>query len=305
MVNFQNKNKVWINNTLKSNAETLDILKLLKDIGIFKEKPKKRKPKAKEDAFEGEDEGDEFLQQPGGGGGGGGNEGGTTVTDNTTSNLLALKGALSAKNTEEENIKKLKEATELQLGKLRDAQQDLSRIQERPNFGFRTSVPRIETFDDIIGKYIDINEPFPPKEGVISEPEQEFTQERSGTDIPNKVMDIDVSPKVSPEQGQFEDIEEEKLLIPQVKPEPKPEPKPKSKRISYEDIQNYIFDQYDLQPLYKGAKKQEIFDFYDNLVNTFGVDNQFEGIDIKKIRVSDIREEIVNIIRQQYKFLQG
>jgi hypothetical protein len=301
------QNSIWIKNTNKTGQETMNLLKLLKDLGVFKEKPKKRKPKRKEEVFEDE----EILQQPSGGGGGSdiGGGGGDIGGGNITSNLLALKGALSAKNTDEENIKKLKEATELQLGKLRDAQQDLTRTQQRPNFGFRTSAPRIETFDDITGKYIDINDPFPPKEGVVSEPAQEFNREGSSINIPDEVMDIDVTPKVSPEQGQFEDIEEEEEIIPVVKPkpEPKPEPKPKPKpkRISYEDIQNYVFDQYDLQPLYKEAKKQDIIDFYDNLVNTFGVDNQFEGMASKDIRVPILRQEIVDTIRQQYKILQG
>lgn len=201
MSHFQNKNKIWINNTLKSNAETLDILKLLKDIGIFKEKSKKRKPKSKpKEEFEDEEE---FLVPPTGGGGGGSDMGGGSIT----SNLLALKGALSAKNSEEENIKKLKEATELQLGKLRDAQQDLTRTQERRSFGFRPSAPRIEQFDEE-------DNYFPPKEGVVSEPSYEFTEERSGTDNPQSVMDKDISPKVSPSQGQIEDIDEEEYINP-------------------------------------------------------------------------------------------
>jgi hypothetical protein len=316
-------NSIWIKNTNKTGQETMNLLKLLKEIGVLKpsvssamnkdshlikdkrngkrSKIDKRKVVAADAIGNGRGGG------AGGGGGGGGD--GVIVTSPNVSNidnaLSILKSGISSTAYKEQQLKQLKDDTELAIGKLRDAQQDLTRTQQRPNFGFRTSAPRIETFDDITGKYIDINDPFPPKESVVSEPAQEFNREGASVNIPNQVMEQDVTAKVSPEQGQFEDIEEEEEIIPVVKPKPKPEPKPKPKRISYEDIQNYVLDQYDLRPLLENPKKQDLIDFYDNLVNTFGVDNQFEGMASQQIRVPILRQEIVDTIRQQYKILQG
>lgn len=205
MVNFQNKNKVWINNTLKSNAETLDILKLLKDIGIFKEKPKKRKPKSKEEEQVMEDTGDEFLAPPSGGGGGaGGSVSAVPPSSQVTQALQAIKSGASSNAQQQYLLERAKEENQLALGKLRDAQQDYSQQQTRRGFGYSPN-------KDLTVSWID--EPndafFPPKESVVSEPSQEFQQETSGTNVPEDVMDIDVSEKVSSEQGQFEDEEQQ------------------------------------------------------------------------------------------------
>ena len=199
MVNFQNKNRIWINNTLKANAETLDILKLLKDIGIFKEKPKKRKPKSKEEEAVMEDTGDEFLTPPSGGGG----VSAVPPTSQVTQALQALKSGASDTAQQKYLLEKAKEETQVALGQLRDAQQDLSQRQQRLGFGFQPSRPTVDWLADEEGDTF-----FPPKESVVSEPAQEFTQETSGTNVPEDVIDIDVSEKVSPEQGQFEDEEE-------------------------------------------------------------------------------------------------
>lgn len=300
MVNFQNKNKVWINNTLKSNAETLDILKLLKDIGIFKEKPKKRKPKAKkEEPEEGFEDDDEFLQPPSGGGGDSDDMGGGSVT----SNLLALKGALSAKSNEEENLKKLKEATELQLGKLRDAQQDMSKNQLRLGYGFTPSTggPKIEFLDEE-EKY------FPPKEGVVSEPAQEFTEERSGTDIPQAVLDKDISPKVSAEQGQFEDEEEqgfETIYIPQAK-SVEEQIKEQVSSITDSDKFDYLSEQYDLVGLARDANATQTKEYVRYLYDKFNIQyKKGEKTEISKLTMDKAKQKIKQLINNEYTKLQG
>jgi hypothetical protein len=255
------QNSIWIKNTNKTGKETLDILKLLKDIGIFKEKPKKRKPKAKEEVFEDE----EILQQPSGGGGGGGSDIGG---GNITSNLLALKGALSAKNTEEENIKKLKDATELQLGKLRDAQQDLTRTQQRSNYGFPKrsefgvgSGPKqdfIEDIDDSVNY-------FPEKESVVAPTNYEMNREGSSINIPDEVMEKDISAQVSPEQGIIEDIDEEEYINPR---------RPTQGTSEFELAVDYLrnSDKYNIKrfPTFQESNKTK-FDIYMELLNSLGI----------------------------------
>jgi hypothetical protein len=224
------QNSIWIKNTNKTGQETMNLLKLLKDLGVFKEKPKKRKPKRKEEVFEDE----EILQQPSGGGGGGGSDMGG---GNITSNLLALKGALSAKNTDEENIKKLKDATELQLGKLRDAQQDLTRTQQRFAFGYKPEQPRIDWLEEETGQDF-----FPDKSVVVPETNYEMNREGASINIPDEVMEQDVSAQVSPEQGQMEDLVEEEV-IPEL-------PKPKAVSIDddYKQALPYISQEYSVRP---------------------------------------------------------
>jgi hypothetical protein len=204
MVNFQNKNRIWINNTLKANAETLDILKLLKDIGIFKEKPKKRKPKSKEEATM-EDTGDEFLTPPSGGGGAGGVSP-IPPTSQVTQALQALKSGASDTAQQKYLLDRAKEEAQLAIGQLKDArQQDLSQWQQRSGFGLQPSRPTIDWLTEETGG----ESFFPEKEAVVSEAPQEFTQETGGTNVPEDVMNIDISEKVSPEQGQFEDEEQQ------------------------------------------------------------------------------------------------
>jgi hypothetical protein len=255
------QNSIWIKNTNKTGQETLDILKLLKDLGIFKEKPKKRKPKAKEEVFEDE----EILQQPSGGGGGGGSDMGG---GNITSNLLALKGALSAKNTDEENIKKLKDATELQLGKLRDAQQDLQMIQSRPNFGF----PKRSEFGIGSGSKQDFIEDidesvnyFPEKESVVAPTNYEMNREGSSVNIPDEVMEQDISPQVSPEEGIIEDIDEEEYI----------NPKQPTKGINeFQLAVDYLrnSNKYNIKrfPTFQESNKTK-FDIYMELLNSLGI----------------------------------
>jgi hypothetical protein len=255
------QNSIWIKNTNKTGKETLDILKLLKDIGIFKEKPKKRKPKAKEEVFEDE----EILQQPSGGGGG---SSGDIGGGNVTSNLLALKGALSAKNTDEENIKKLKEATELQLGKLRDAQQDLTRTQQRSNYGFpKRSEFSIDSSSkqDFIEDIDESSRYFPEKESIVAPTNYEFNEERSGTDNPQKVMDIDISPKVSPEQGIIEDIDEEEYINPK-----QPTKGTSEFQLAVDYLRNS--DKYNIKrfPTFEESNKTK-FDIYMELLNSLGI----------------------------------
>jgi hypothetical protein len=259
------QNSIWIKNTNKTGQETMNLLKLLKDLGVFKEKPKKRKRKAKEQAFEDE----EILQQPSGGGGsdiGGG--GGDIGGGNITSNLLALKGALSAKNTDEENIKKLKDATELQLGKLRDAQQDLTRTQQRSNFGFPKrsefgvgSGPKQDFIEDIDES---VNY-FPDKEVVVAPTNYEMNREGASINIPDEVMEKDISPQVNPEEGIIEDIDEQEYINPR---------RPTQGTSEFELAVDYLrnSDKYNIKrfPTFQESNKTK-FDIYMELLNSLGI----------------------------------
>jgi hypothetical protein len=197
MSHFQNKNKVWISNTLKTNNETLGIIKLLKDLGLFREKTKRRKPKkpAKE-----EEEEDEFLVPPIGGGGGGASVG-LLPSSNISQALQALKSGASSQAQQQYLLEKAREDAQLAIGKFRD----ISQQQIRPNLGVKPSASSSDFLAEETGE-----EFFPQKESVVSEPSQEFKREINGP-IPDDVMEVDISDKVG-EQGIMEDEEEEYIL---------------------------------------------------------------------------------------------
>lgn len=182
MSHFQNKNKVWINNTLKSSSETLGLLKLLKDIGVFREKPKRKKPKQPKEEEEEMPEEEDISPS--------GASVGLLPSSNISQALQALKSGVSGQAQQQYVFQKAKEDAELAIGKLRDARQQYFQPQEQE-----------EDF-------------FPESDVGISEPDYEFTQERSGYDVPESISRKDISPKVSPEEGEIEDVEEENIFIP-------------------------------------------------------------------------------------------
>jgi hypothetical protein len=287
MSRFQNKNKVWISNTLKSNSETLGIIKLLKDIGVFREKPKKRKPKKPAKEEEDMEDDEEFLMPPtGGGGGGGGASVGLLPTSNITQALQALKSGVSSQAQQQNLLEKAKEDLQLQYGRMID----LSQIQNRPMLGYEPSEPFV-TFPDEEEQY------FPPKESVVGETNYEFKEERGGSNIPDDVMEYDVSDKVG-EQGIMEDEEGDYSQIDIVAPTPPPRKRgglivedattfeekivslaPKFKlrpvnfKASNENLQNYLFDLYlkFQKPVPRGAgirkmKKEQLINAIKDLV---------------------------------------
>lgn len=180
MSHFQNKNKIWINNTLKANSETLGLLKLLKDIGVFREKPKRRKPKQPKEEEEEMPEEEDISPS--------GASVGLLPSSNISQALEALKSGVSGQAQQQYVFQKAKEDAELAIGKLRDARQQYFQPQEGD--------------DDF----------FPESDVGISEPDYEF--ERSAGPIPEVIRNKDISPKVSPEEGEIEDVEEENIFIP-------------------------------------------------------------------------------------------
>lgn len=183
MSHFQNKNKIWINNTLKASSETLGLLKLLKDIGAFREKPKRRKPKQPKEEEEEMPEEEDITPS--------GASIGLLPSSNISQALQALKSGVSGQAQQQYVFQKAKEDAELAIGKLRDARQQYFQPQEgEDNF-------------------------FPESDVGISEPDYEFTQERSGYDVPESILRKDISPKVSPEEGEIEEEDvEENIFIP-------------------------------------------------------------------------------------------
>jgi hypothetical protein len=294
MSHFQNKNKVWITNTLKTNNETLGIIKLLKDLGLFREKTKRRKPKktAKEEVVDDE----EFLVPPTGGGGGGGASVGLLPPSYATQALQALKSGASSQAQQQYLLENTKEQAQLALGRLRDEQQDLTARQQRLGFGLEPSAPTIEFLD----------EPktyFPPKESVVSEPSQEFRQEINGP-VPDDVMNIDVSAKVG-DQGQFEDDTEEFIMQPkaaartgektldEIIEEQLEEQTSESEKFAY------LADQYGLKGLSSQAQLPEMKKYLLNLYTTFQL--KAPRTAIAKMRKEEIKSKIKALISEQYK----
>jgi hypothetical protein len=294
MSHFQNKNKVWITNTLKTNNETLGIIKLLKDLGLFREKTKRRKPKkaAKEEEEEVVDD-EEFLVPPTGGGGGGGASVGLLPPSYATQALQALKSGVSSQAQQQYLLENTKEQAQLALGRLRDEQQDFTARQQRLGFGLEPSAPTIEFLD----------EPktyFPAKESVVSEPNQEFRQETSGTDVPDDVMNIDVSAKVG-EQGQFEDDTEEFIMQPKAaaRTGEKTLDEIIEEQTSESEKFAYLADQYGLKGLSSQAQLPEMKKYLLNLYTTFGL--KAPRTAIAKMRKEEIKSKIKALISEQYK----
>ena len=275
MSHFQNKNKVWISNTLKSNSETLGIIKLLKDIGVFREKPKRRKPKkpAKEEEELVDDE--EFLVPPTGGGGSGASVG-LLPTSNITQALQALKSGVSSQAQQQNLLEKAKEDLQLQYGRMID----LSQIQNRPALGFQASAPQIDWLEEETGTDF-----FPEKEAVVSEAPQEFKQETSGTDVPSDVMNIDVSDKVG-EEGIMEDVEEEEAFT------PSPPEIPISEKFKT------LADQYGLRSVRKDMTVQELKNYIIDLY--FKFNRKAPRTTISRMRKDEVKKAITDLIKLQY-----
>jgi hypothetical protein len=181
MSHFQNKNKIWINNTLKSSSETLGLLKLLKDIGVFREKPKRKKPKQPKEEEPMPEEEDISPS---------GAAVGLLPSSNISQALQALKSGVSGQAQQQYVFQKAKEDAELAIGKLRDARQQYFQPQEEE--------------DDF----------FPESDVGMSEPDYEFTRQ-GPNNVPETVTQKDISPKVSPEEGEIEEEDvEENIFIP-------------------------------------------------------------------------------------------
>jgi hypothetical protein len=298
MSHFQNKNKVWISNTLKTNNETLGIIKLLKDLGLFREKTKRRKPKkpAKEEEEEVVDD-EEFLVPPtgGGGGGGGGASVGLLPPSYATQALQALKSGASSQAQQQYLLENTKEQAQLALGRLRDEQQDYTAKQQRLGLGLEPSAPTIEFLD----------EPktyFPAKESVVSEPSQEFRQEINGP-VPDDVMNIDVSAKVG-EQGQFEDDTEEFIMQPKAAARTGEKTLDEiieeqiAEQTSESEKFAYLADQYGLKGLSSQAQLPEMKKYLLNLYTTFQL--KAPRTAIAKMRKEEIKSEIKKLISRQY-----
>lgn len=260
MANFQNRNRIWINNTLKANAETLDILKLLKDIGIFKEKRKKRKPKSKEEEPEMEDTGDEFLTPPSGGGGAGGVSAVPPVSQ-VTQALQALKSGASDTAQQKYLLERAKEEAQLAIGQLRDARQQKLREQKEE---FENFIPDV----------------FPENPSVVSEPSQEFTRQGLNR-VPIDILEKNISPKVG-EEGQIEDTETEKMLEIQAPVQEEEEiiPAPRKKVINsasgkmaayLEDKSTNTGEVIGPRPSPK-ATKNETYQYYRKVATYFGLE---------------------------------
>jgi hypothetical protein len=276
MSRFQNKNKVWISNTLKSNSETLGIIKLLKDIGVFREKPKKRKPKKSAKEEEDMEDDEEFLMPPTGGGGGGASVG-LLPTSNITQALQALKSGVSSQAQQQNLLEKAKEDLQLQYGRMID----LSQIQNRPALGFQASAPQIDWLEEETGTDF-----FPEKEAVVSEAPQEFKQETSGTDIPQDVLDIDVSEKVG-EEGIMEDDEEEEEAF-----TPSPPEIPISEKFKT------LADQYGLRSVRKDMTVQELKNYIIDLY--FKFNRKAPRTTISRMRKDEVKKAITDLIVLQY-----
>jgi hypothetical protein len=301
MSHFQNKNKVWISNTLKTNNETLGIIKLLKDLGLFREKTKRRKPKkpAKEEEEVVDDE--EFLVPPTGGGGGGGVGAsvGLLPPSYATQALQALKSGASSQAQQQYLLENTKEQAQLALGRLRDEQQDYTAKQQRLGFGLEPSIPRIDFLEEETGTQF-----FPVKESVVSEPSQEFRQETSGTDVPSDVMNIDVSAKVG-DQGQFEDDNEEFIMQPKAAARTGEKTLDEiieeqiAEQTSESEKFAYLADQYGLKGLSSQAQLPEMKKYLLNLYTTFQL--KAPRTAIAKMRKEEIKSKIKALISEQYK----
>jgi hypothetical protein len=295
MSRFQNKNKVWISNTLKTNNETLGIIKLLKDLGLFREKTKRRKPKKSAKEEEDMEDDEEFLMPPTGGGGGGGASVGILPPSYATQALQALKSGASSQAQQQYLLENTKEQAQLALGRLRDEQQDYTAKQQRLGFGLEPSAPTIEFLD----------EPktyFAPKESVVSEPSQEFRQEINGP-VPDDVMNIDVSAKVG-DQGQFEDDNEEFIMQPKAAARTGEKTLDEiieeqiAEQTSESEKFAYLADQYGLKGLSSQAQLPEMKKYLLNLYTTFQL--KAPRTAIAKMRKEEVKSEIKKLISQQY-----
>jgi hypothetical protein len=275
----------------------------LKDLGLFREKTKRRKPKkpAKEEEEEVVDD-EEFLVPPTGGGGGA--SVGLLPPSYATQALQALKSGASSQAQQQYLLENTKEQAQLALGRLRDEQQDYTAKQQRLWFGLEPSAPTIEFLD----------EPktyFPPKESVVSEPSQEFRQEINGP-VPDDVMNIDVSAKVG-DQGQFEDDTEEFIMQPKAAARTGEQtPFNLFNNLIQEQLKEqiaeqtsesekfaYLADQYGLKGLSSQAQLPEMKKYLLNLYTTFGL--KAPRTAIAKMRKEEIKSKIKALISEQYK----
>ena len=280
MSHFQNKNKVWINNTLKSANEVAKVLEILKDIGVFREKPKKRKPKQPKEEDMPEDD-DEFLVPPSGGGGPSGASVGLLPTSSITQALQALKSGASSQAQQQNLLERAKEDLQLQYGRMLDLSQQQNRFAD-----LRPSQPTIEdiTPPDWLEEETGTNF-FPQKEAVVSEAPQEFQEERSGTDIPEEVMNIDVSQKVSPEEGVIE--EEEQTAFAEAPAE-----------LSISEKFKILADQYGLRSISKKAQRDDLQNYLRNLYIKFN--KKAPATAISRMRKDELQKEIQKLILTQY-----
>jgi len=171
---IQNKNRIRINNTLKSTNEVAKVLEILKNIGVFREKPKKRKPrqpKAKEDGSA-DIVGDLSSS-------------GFFPSTSASKSIQALKSGVSA-NAQEQYAKEQAQLEQGQMIDERQQQQLLQLMNQQEDTGI-----------DIIPN------PFPRKESVVAGTNYEF--QRSINPMSESIATQDISPVVSAQQGQFED----------------------------------------------------------------------------------------------------
>lgn len=298
-MSFQNKNKIWINNSLKTGNETIKLLEMLKELGVFKKKAKKRKQRAKPEEQIMEEAEEEFLNPPNGGGGGAISVDGINPSSKVTDALQVLKSGASASATQQYLLEKAKEEAQVALGKVKD-------VAQRQGIDFsayRPSAPKIEFDDEFEDDYLRDNENFfPEKEVVVPETNYEMQEERGGTDIPQDVMDIDVSKKVSPDEGVFEDTEEEAFQAPPLteasaSSEPEREP-------TLSEKASYLQQLYSLKGInlkqenFKKIPRDEVLSYIINLYVKFGLGKV--KTPIMRGNKEVLRQHIIDLIEKQY-----
>lgn len=274
------QNSIWIKNTNKTGQETMNLLKLLKEIGVLKPsvssamnkdshliKDKRTGKRSKIDKRK-VVAADAIGKGRGGGAGGGGLIIAPPNVSDVDNALSVLKSGISSTAYKEQQLKQLKDETELAVGKLRDAQQDLQMIQSRPNFGFPKrsefgvgSGPKqdfIEDIDESV-KY------FPDKEVVVAPTNYEMNREGASVNIPDEVMEQDVSAQVNPEQGIIEDIDEEEYINPK-----QPTKGINEFQLAIDYLRNS--NKYNIKrlPTFQESNKTK-FDIYMELLNSLGI----------------------------------
>lgn len=298
-MSFQNKNKIWINNSLKTGNETVKLLEMLKELGVFKKKAKKRKQREKPEEQIMDEGEEEFLVPPSGGGGV--SVDGVNPSSKVTDALQVLKSGASASASQQYLLEKAKEEAQVALGKVKD-------VAQRQGIDFsayRPSEPKIEFEDD----YLRDNENFfPEKEVVVPETNYEMEEERGGTDIPQDVMDIDVSQKVSPDEGVFEDTEEEAFEAEPLTEatasaisEPEKEPTLSEKALYLQRL--YSLKGINLkQENFKKIPRDDLSNYVVDLYIKFGLGKVKTTIMRAKKEV--LRQHIIDLIENQYKSIR-
>lgn len=297
-MSFQNKNKIWINNSLKTGNETIKLLEMLKELGVFKKKAKKRKQRAKPEEQIMEEAEEEFLNPPNGGGGGAISVDGINPSSKVTDALQVLKSGASASATQQYLLEKAKEEAQVALGKVKD-------VAQRQGIDFsayRPSAPKIQFDDEFDDDYLRDNENFfPEKEVVVPEPNYEMQEERGGTDIPQDVMDIDVSKKVSPDEGVFEDTEEEAF---QAEPLTASASSETEREPTLSEKATYLQQLYNLKGInlkqenFKKIPRDEVLSYIINLYVKFGLGKV--KTPIMRGNKEVLRQHIIDLIEKQY-----